>query len=327
MSFDNFDFSTLNQQVSEFLSSKDAGSTHSETPAAPAPSESIPAQAPPSAPPEPAKEPVYEVDFGDGKGVQKLTAKEIRDGHLRHADYTKKTQELAAQRKQFETSQTQMKELQEERDKLYQIMQNPQALMYLAMQQGGLMPQQQQFDPNAPMTLGQARDLATTQYEAVNAEIEKLKQDFEKSLQEKVQKTKQELEDEREQARYAGMIDDTFAHIHKEHPVLTAVPEFEDVVRYRVFTGGPYNNPQEMLDAFKRVSGEVAKMVTDKVAELNKPAVEAKNKILSGGIEPPGGTGIQPAPTQSFRDKRTGNMDWKGLSKGAVSYLEQFRKD
>lgn len=44
-----------------------------------------------------------EVDFGNG---EKVTVRELKDGYLRHADYTRKTQETAAERTQYETART-----------------------------------------------------------------------------------------------------------------------------------------------------------------------------------------------------------------------------
>lgn len=52
-----------------------------------------------------------EVDLGEGRQPVKLT--ELKQGYLRQSDYTKKTQELATQRKDIETQLEQVKPMQE----------------------------------------------------------------------------------------------------------------------------------------------------------------------------------------------------------------------
>ncbi len=51
-----------------------------------------------------------EIDMGDGRKAMKLS--ELKAGFLRQSDYTKKTQELATQRKDLETAQEGLKDVQ-----------------------------------------------------------------------------------------------------------------------------------------------------------------------------------------------------------------------
>lgn len=317
------DFGAISQQVSEYLA-KPA----SEAAEAPAPQSDSPVEAAtpaPAAAPDPGQadkpEPMVEVDFGNGK-VEKLTAKQIKEGWLRQQDYTKKTQELAEHRRQLEPIAQAYQQAMQEREQIKELLQDPRALMYLLQQQ--MAAQGPMLDPNEPLTAGQAQQYLSTQAQALQQRIEQLEQKLVKGVDEARTLAGREAQDLIETARHAESINATIASVYQEHPVLQAVPEMEDLMRWRVAQRKP-NTIEEATAAFKEVGAELAKSLTDKFVDLNKQQVVTQQKLVTHGIEPPGGSGPQPSP-ESFRDPKTGAVDWKKLSSAASSYMDSRKR-
>jgi hypothetical protein len=322
---DEFDFSSISQQVSEYLTKGDSGAPSGDAPSAPASDsgqsapDPSPAQGGQPSEAKSAPDPVVEVDFGDGR-VEKLTPKQIKEGYLRQQDYTKKTQELATQRKQAEQVFGEYQKLAQERQEVISLLQNPQALMYLAQQQLAAS-QGSNFDPNAPASLGQAQELAQAQ----TAQLAQYVQQLEHAMDERDQQTKAEaaqlVKDQLEYVEYSKSITNTLDKVWETHPVLKAVPEIEDVIRFRVAQMQP-QTIEETLQAFEKVGEQVAKQLGEKFSEVNKAQSIAKQKLVNQGIEPPGGSGLPASQPQSYRDPKTNTLDWNRLSDAARAYVE-----
>lgn len=327
----DFDFASVSQQVSEYLKTGDSesGNSSDASPAsdsgsAPSGAESSsPHSAQSAQPTKPADEPAIEIDFGDGR-VEKLTAKQVRDGYLRQQDYTKKTQELAGQRKQAESVLSAYQQMEQEREQIKELLSNPQALMYLAQQQLADL-QGPQFDPNAPASLGQAAQLAEYQSQQLASYLQQMEQAVAERLQQVEQRATQSARDQIETARYMETINGKLASIYEAHPVLQAMPEMEDVIRFRVAQLQP-QTIEEALSAFETVSAEVANAVTGKLSTTTKQAAIRKAQLSEGGIEPPGGTAIPNSQPQSYRDPKTNQVDWGKLAASASAYLDSNRK-
>jgi len=318
------DFGQISQQVSEYLKNPDSGTAETPTPASDSPVEAAtpaPDGAPAPAGQAPPPEPMVEVDFGNGK-VEKLTAKQIKEGWLRQQDYTKKTQELAEHRKQLEPIATAYQKAMEEREQIKELLSDPRALMYLLQQQ--VAAQGPVMDPNEPITAGQAQQYLSAQAQQLQQRIEQLEQKLVKGVNETRQVAAQEAQDLIETARHAESINATISSIYEEHPVLQSVPEMEDLMRWRVAQRKP-QTIEEANTAFKEVGAELAKAINDKFVALNKQQVVTQQKLVTHGIEPPGGAGPQPSP-ESFRDPKTGAVDWKKLSAAATSYMDSRKR-
>lgn len=327
---DEFDFSSISQQVAEHLSKADSGTSPDPAPAGSAGASGQPAPTPApdaggqpdassASSAKPAPDATVEVDFGDGR-VEKLTPKQIKDGYLRQQDYTKKTQELATQRKQAEAVLGEYQKLSQERQEVISLLQNPQALMYLAQQQLAAS-QGPNFDPNAPASLGQAAELAQAQ----TAQLAQYVQQLEKAMDQRDQATRVEaaqmVKDQLEFVEYSKSITGTLNKVWETHPVLKAVPEIEDVIRFRVAQLQP-QSIEDTLQAFESVGADVAKQLGEKFSEVNKAQAIAKQKLATGGIEPPGGSGLPASQPQSYRDPKTNSVDWNRLSDAARAYVE-----
>lgn len=329
---DDFDFSAASAQAKEYFASQqnsDSGSAPvsggTSTPGGDSTNTPTPAPAPTgvqSAPPTTPTGSVVEVDFGDGR-VEKLTPQQIRDGFLRQQDYTKKTQEVAAARRQAEQVLAQSQQFEQEKQQIKELLSNPQALMYLAQQH--LAAQQPGFDPNAPASLGQAAQLAEMQSAQLAAQLQQMEHEVQQVKQDVRMAAAEEVKERLEVARYTEQINGTLSKAFEKNPILKALPETEDVIRFRVAQLKP-QTIEETVQAFERVSEEVAKAQIEHFDSLNKQQAIAKQKLVHGGIEPPGGAAAPaPGPT-SFRDAATNTVDWKRLAASAAAYMEANRK-
>jgi hypothetical protein len=327
---DDFDFATVNAQVTEYLakeSGKDSAPAGEAPPATPPSSITPPATPPASAAAAPSATPAVndgiEVEFEPGK-VQKLTKDEIKAGMLRQADYTRKTQELATLRKQAEEAVAVSQKITEEREQLRQVLSDPRALMYLAQQQ---LAQQQgpQFDPEAPASMGAIAQLAQQNQAQLQQYLAQIEQGMGTAAEQAKQAAVDEVVGRIETAKHSETINAKLATIYETNPVLQSVPEIEDVIRYRVSQMQPATI-DEALKAFEKVSGEVAAAMGEKFNNARKEQVIAKQKLVDGGIEPPGGAAVPANTPTSFRDSKTNVIDWKNLSAAAAAYVEGSRK-
>lgn len=273
----------------------------------------------------PVEEPTVEIELPDGKRT--LTVKEIRDGYLRQQDYTRKTQEVAEMRRQAEQVYRAYQQMAQEREQLQEFFSNEENVLKLVAQQYGpqamqrlmnmLAGQQQQPEirPDSPATVEQAVRIADMKARQLEQKIAQLEQQFGKNVDERVQ----QFREEQETMEYKKVIDPVVSKIFEDNPVLSAVDGMEEVIRYKVFRMNP-QTVQEAVAAFQSVAKEQVEKLNQKYVELNKQQAVKRQKLVSGGTEPPGGQAPMPEP----RTFRKGNdVDWKGISKQAEEYMRQ----
>jgi hypothetical protein len=117
---------------------------------------------------------------------QVVSLKELREMGMRQSDYTRKTQELATQRKEIEQS---IQKAQEREQQYQSFLNDPQRLgqyyNYLMREMGQQVPQpqaqqavqqQQQFDPNGLLTASEAQHLMESRLNQTNQQIQALEQ-------------------------------------------------------------------------------------------------------------------------------------------------------
>jgi hypothetical protein len=261
-----------------------------------------------------------QVKLADGSVT---TLGDLRQGNLRHADYTRKTQELAQQRQQLAGAvQQAQRDLEAREQATMAWLQDENNLLSLIEQTTGKPIRQimqalqgQQSDPNEIATVGQAQQYAQQQMQQVQKQIEQLKQDALKQTRAEISAATRELKTQQETAQYSTKLVSTIANIFEEHPILNAVEGMEDVLRFKVHQRQPATI-EEAVEFFKDEAGKQATRLNERYESLNKVKAANKEKLLSGGIEPPGGTAPQQAPTK-FKSLKDPNL------KGAVeAYLQ-----
>jgi hypothetical protein len=341
------DFGAIGAQVEANLSSGGDGTNAnvaSATPSAPpqtatpstpaAPQQTANGQQPVAAPS--SAEDLIEVRFPDGR-TETIARKDLPNAILMQRDYTQKTQRLAEREKQFQPILTAAQQLAQEREQITQLFSNPAALAQFAQEQYGAEFARlfQPSDPNpipgvAPddiITAQQAAQIAEQRTQAylsgLQQKLQQLESRFEGKTKEVVEQGIQQLKDSQEVATHQKALDAHVDSLFEAHPLLKAVPEMGDALRFRVFN----RNPQTQEEAMKYLSEEAVrqeKALQREFENLNKAALAGKAKLASTGIEPPGGVGVQPEP-QSFK-KKDGSIDWKALSGAATDFVANSRR-
>lgn len=249
-----------------------------------------PVAAAPAPAPATEPEPMYEVKVG-GKTF-KVPLSELTQGYQRTADYTRKTMALAERQKEFERVHAEHAKFAAEREQLKQFLSDPIAIKAYLEQLGGQAPD---ADPASPVTAAQLQQFyarqAAQQQQALDA---------------RMQQMTAELEIRQTAAQYATEIDGAVQHALSQFPELKAVRRIDRILREEVADRQP-SSLEEAKQMFLSVAKEQADTLRNFAAEEKKKAA-VQQAQLTKGIEPPGGTGVQPSPqrlvlgSQALRD-------------------------
>jgi hypothetical protein len=258
-------------------------------------------------------DPTFEVDFGNGK-VEKLTQAQIREGFLRQQDYTKKTTDVANNRKQLETAAQQLAQYNQEVAFARQLLANPQFAQQWAQSQLGPQVPQVPVDPNTPLTVADAQTLVNN----FRREIQQVQQSSIQEVQKAQQLGQQYVEDRMQVADYGEKINQTLSKTFNELPVLKVRPEFEDIIRYRVAQAAP-ESIDDTLKAFDSISREFARELDQHYQGRQVQQQQQVTNLATTGIELPGGS-APPVEQQKF--VKAGKLDWKGLQSAVKSQYD-----
>lgn len=262
------------------------------------------------------------VEFEDAGQKRQITLKEFREGQMRLQDYTRKTQETAALRKQTEAAQQAWQQQQAQREQqLLAELSKPEVILQLAERATGkpisqLLKQLEQpaADPNGIVTIGEAQKLVQTQAQQLQAQMQRQIEAARVQAAQEMQQATQELLTQRDAADFSIKLQDHLQGIFKEHKILSAVDGMEDLLRYKVYQRQPATL-EEAYAAFNEEAGKQVEKLNAQWTELNKQQLAQQQK-LKQGIEPPGGTAPQPVP-QKF------SLGDKGLTQSIEAYLRQ----
>lgn len=227
--------------------------------------------------------------------------KDARAGVMFQSAFTKKTQELAEQRKAYEQQTQAHTQLQQEYEtrlsQLRNVLSNPQSLAALYMHAAS---QQHQPQPQQPQPL-------TTEY------LPKLEQTFEQKLETALGKLRTQFEQERVQERMEQEMDVFLTGVLSKHPVLRAVEGIEDTIYGRVAALQPKTINEAKELARTMVEGMSAS-AHKALEEQAKADALAKAKAGSG-IEPRGGQPVfnRPPTVNKLED----------LDNAFIQYLQQ----
>lgn len=340
------DFGAIGAQVQAHLEAGGDGTTSTNAPdasgtsapsATPTPVPSAqPAQGQQAAgTPAPSAEDLIEVQFPDGR-TETIARKDLPNAILMHRDYTQKTQKLAEREKQFQPILSAAQQLAAEREQISQLFNNPQQLAKFAQETYGAEfaklfapqgPGLQGVAPDDIITAQQAAEIADVRTQAyinqLQQRLQELEGKFEAKTKAVVEKGIQELTDSQQIAAHQKVLDAHVQSLFEANPLLKAVPEMEDALRFRVYN----RNPQSEAEAMKMLTEEAdkqAKALQRQFEDLNKQALAGKAKLSTHGVEPPGGVGVQPEP-QSFK-KKDGSIDWNALSGAATEFVKNSRR-
>lgn len=252
-----------------------------------------------------------DLEIAPGK-TERFTKSQLADfykGHLRQDDYTRKTQELATQRKQFEQALPQIERLYQEHQALVQLIEDKDKLtkwMQTRFQQQGQEPSSQEV---------QAVKQQEQKIAALMQHIQQLEGRMQQQGQQFVTQTRAEIET----AQLSEKVDAHLQGIFKDMPALSAIDNVEDILRFKVFN----RNPQT-LDEAKQFFSEEAKGLVEKVKKAFGVQVQQQAQPAAPrGIEPPGGAGSAPPQKPSYKGK-DGRVDFNKVGDAADEFLRNW---
>lgn len=263
----------------------------------------------------------------DGE-TQQMPWKEAKGYTMRQAKFTKEMQSLRKEQSDFEASRQSLTQAREEREALVTLLKNEQLMeAFLQKQYPHLLrqaanaAQAQANNPNAQVhpddiaSIGQVDQIAKAYAENVAGLVQELRS----TLQSEVAQITANIEDRQATAKLSADINTTIKGLFSEHPFMSKViPNAEQMLRYEVLQLQP-STPEETVEAFKQVFSGWVESYKASVAETNKSSVIQKQKLVANNIQPPGGSGPQPQPTE-FKTK-DGKIDWNKLRESALSML------
>lgn len=265
----------------------------------------------------------------DGQPVQMPWA-EAKGGVMRQAKFTKEMTNLARERDTFRQEAGDVTQLRNERNALVSVVDDPNLLRkFVEQRYPDFFKQVNQaveqvatnLDPDDIATVGQ---IEAVKREAAQA-IQGLVNQVQETLRQQEEVVTRRIEDRHATQKLSGEVNSTIQELFKSHPdVAKVIPNAEDMLRYQVLQLKP-QTAEETLEAFKTVFGGWVENVKSVITDTNKQSVIAKQKLVKNGIQPPGGSGVQPQ-VESFKtvNKFSGKteVDWTKLREASLEYLK-----
>ncbi len=265
----------------------------------------------------------------DGQPVQ-MPWSEARGGVMRQAKFTKEMQTLAQQREAFQREAGDVSTLRQEREAMVELLKNPNMLRQFVQQkypdifQAANQAVEQAanaLDPDDIATVGQIEQVKQQAAAAIQGLVEQVKETL--ARQEEI--VTQRIEDRHATAKLSSDVNSTISELFKAHPhVEKVVPNANELLRYEVLKLKP-QTPEETLEAFKTVFGGWVENIKSVTTDTNKQTVINKQKLVTNGIQPPGGAGVQPQVTDFKKtNSMTGKveLDWNKIHEAAMASLK-----
>lgn len=275
------------------LSAPDAAPV--DTPAEPQAQELAVDATPATAPVAVEQPPLSLIDVEvDGKTYK--VQSEAKDGYLRQSDYTRKTQEVAEQRRALEQF---ARTMQEREQQLEQFLSNREAVQaYLTQMQAEAAAQTPQ-NPQELVSYDQVRQLQEQTLAQVQHEITS---------------RQQQAENERVVDTYRGEIGKTIAQALDKHPLLKDVDGIDILLQRDVAARNPASI-QDVVTALGEAAEARAMKLQSRFTEMQKQRAASAAQLATSAIEPPGGTAVTPAPAKY-------KLGDKGLSEAAIAWVQ-----
>lgn len=290
-----------------------------------------------------------------------ITGAEVQARNMNHRSYTQNQQALREQQRQVLAERQQIQQFRNQAAEQQAILNDPgrlaayiqgkfphltigQAQQAAAQAQAnaGITPQQpvqpqfQQQPPLDPQALANLQDVqSAVAHKAAEMEAElgrrltaaetQTLQRIEERATEIAQRTTTEvigkLQTAHAVAGYNRQIDNHIASLTDQHPQLKAVPELNDVLRFRVAQMNP-QTAQEMLDGLNEVANAIAEEIDSHYREAQSTVLAQKAKLVTNGMERTAGVApTAPTPASSKPFVNNGKGDWGSLGAEVLNRL------
>lgn len=329
----SIDFASIKSQAGELLDAVDTEVPDVVAEAAPAVEAAAPEAGPSATSPTPQASPAEELDpevHGDRLVRVKVdgqwevkSLKDVASGYSRTSHFTRQMQDVATKRReadellaQHTARQSELTAQQNELQQLRSLVGNKELLIKYVQHLGGQPNPPVEGDPNEIATVQQARDISAAQVKQFQQSLEELEQ----RQTARVAASARDIENRRETAVFSESINTTVKEIFEASPILTAIPNIEDLIRYQVHQLNP-KTLTEANEAFRTVAKGMVEDLHAKFTDHNKLKLATATKLSKARIEPPGGSGIQVQPVKQAYDKESGAMNWKSLNAAATNMM------
>jgi hypothetical protein len=135
-----------------------------------------------------------------------------------------------------------------------------------------------------------------------------------------VQQTISNLRNAHQVATFDRQIDDHITSLTSEHPVLSAIPQLNDLLRFEVSKLNP-RTPQEMFEGLREVASAYAETIDAHYSERHATTLAAKAKLGTHGVEAPSGQTAQIQPVSRKPFTHNGKGDWDSMKAEAMARL------
>lgn len=273
-----------------------------------------------------------------------VSGAEAKKRMMLHADYTRKTQAVAAKERMLgealgldpqkidANTLQQFRGVLSEHQQMSQILSNQELYSRYGSEvfkpNAGSTPNAApvpspsatKLDPNAIVSYGDVRGLVDNTTQAIEAKLAELRQqseDIPKNVAQQVQAEIQRLEDARESVRMRGQVEGTINQVVQQHPILNAIPNLVDLVKFETYKMQP-RTEQELYHSTQTVLAGILEGIETAQAQRARVDAAKKAQVLSQGIEPPSGTApsLKPAPKLDAKDPKY----WDNLAHVAKAY-------
>lgn len=241
-----------------------------------------------ASPPMPsADDPYYDVP-----NVGRLPVSELVKGYSRQADYTRKTQALAQQARQFQQWDQEKQAYEQALSQLRDFLQDRNRLAQYMAALGGDAQQAPTQDPDEILTAARAQEL-----------LAQREQQLQRGFQSQLEQVRQQILTESLENQYSEAVTQKLRALGAQYPELRSIPGMEGLLRQAVKSQNP-QGIDEALEMFDQAAQYYMKTI-DGLAQSRVAKVQ--QTPLARGIEPP--TAATPAPPRGGADQYTGVRD------------------
>jgi hypothetical protein len=194
----------------------------------------------------------------------------------------------------------------------------PQAVPARPQGQAPYAPPQPGIDPDALASVGDIQTIVAQKEAELGRKLSEVEQKYaaiEAGMENLVHTTLNKLATAHEVSKFDQQISQSVTSLVERMPALKAIPDLEDLLRFRVTLKAP-NSPEEMFHFLEAEAGAIYEGLRETFMQQQNAVAAAKARMVATGAEPPAGT---PPTFQRKISHRgpDGKFDWGQLTADA----------
>lgn len=239
----------------------------------------------------------------DGQELE-VTEDDLKSGHMRHRDYTQKTQQIAARERQLDSEkqawQAEIQKRDLELDRIDQFLRNQNAIeAYVGKAFGAKVPVNMPvLDPNQPPTAAQVAEIARYNAEQIRLQTEQQLNE----LRRETQTVRQQAVEGQNAVIREKLESQVKAHIStilEKYPILKKFEDIEEELMQDAARRGARNLDEAKVQLSAAADRRFATVKAIADDEKKQTAIKAA-ELKRNSSQPPGGTAPRPAPAKKL---------------------------